>query len=320
MPIFNRSNGRDVHVYDANDPDTVIGGLVLTRGMTNSNLYSMVEIICFIDSVFFLRDEYAMSFGKPVRFHWVPELVLQHFATPSAIEIGAYGQHWTNHDYSRWITVPATSGGSINSVQNGVLLRGDIHSLFDSYLISINPDDNYKIVCFQRDGKNIAGKHLDQQFLEDPCRPVDQLLRWHFRQAVLANMKGTGEPVFECDFPPGSDMMGEILSGPRARELMEFELFSRFAAGDKQREDTLVYGNSLGHKLLENHEALKAEIARAAAHRNQMTRDLAETKRGLGRDEPEIGRDGTGLDRVESKVYRSRSPARSSGEGDRRLS
>lgn len=89
--------------------------------------------------------------------------------------------------------------------------------------------DNYKIVCFQPDGKRIAGKHPDQQFLEDPRRPVDQLLRWNFRQAVLANMKGTGEPVFEIDFPPGSDMMGEIMEGPKAAERMEYELFSRLA-------------------------------------------------------------------------------------------
>ena len=75
----------------------------------------------------------------------------------------------------------------------------------------------------------IAGKHLDEDFLNDERRAVDQLLRWHFRQAVLANMRGTGEPVFECDFPPGSDMMGEIMSGPIAAERMEFELFSRMA-------------------------------------------------------------------------------------------
>ena len=47
-------------------------------------------------------------------------------------------------------------------------------------------------------------------------------------------MRGAGEPAFEFDFPPGSDIMGEILSGPRAGEVMEFELFSRFAVGDKQ--------------------------------------------------------------------------------------
>jgi hypothetical protein len=75
----------------------------------------------------------------------------------------------------------------------------------------------------------IAGKHLDQRLLDDPQRPVDQLLRWHFRQAVLVNMKGAGEPIFEQDFPPGSDIMGIILAGPKAAERMQFELFDRFA-------------------------------------------------------------------------------------------
>ena len=42
-------------------------------------------------------------------------------------------------------------------------------------------------------------------------------------------MKGTREPLFEIDFPPGSDMVGEILHGPRAAERMEFKLFTRFA-------------------------------------------------------------------------------------------
>lgn len=35
--------------------------------------------------------------------------------------------------------VPDT-GGTINSVQNGLLLRSDIHQLFDFYDFSINPD------------------------------------------------------------------------------------------------------------------------------------------------------------------------------------
>ena len=41
-------------------------------------------------------------------------------------------------------------------------------------------------------------------------------------------MKGVGEPFFETDFPPGSDIMGQIMSGPKAGERMEFELFGRF--------------------------------------------------------------------------------------------
>ena len=42
-------------------------------------------------------------------------------------------------------------------------------------------------------------------------------------------MRGAGEPSFECDFPPGSDIVGDIIGGPRAAERMEFELFGRLA-------------------------------------------------------------------------------------------
>ena len=83
---------------------------------------------------------------------------------------------------------------------------------------------------FCDDGEGLAGKYLGQEFLDDPQRPVDQLLRWHFRQAVLANMRGAGEPRFEHDFPPGSDLVGNILDGPKSAERMEFELFNRLAA------------------------------------------------------------------------------------------
>jgi hypothetical protein len=42
-------------------------------------------------------------------------------------------------------------------------------------------------------------------------------------------MRGVGEPIFEHDFPPGSDIIGDVLSGPRAAERMEFEVFNRLA-------------------------------------------------------------------------------------------
>jgi hypothetical protein len=49
-------------------------------------------------------------------------------------------------------------------------------------------------------------------------------------------MRGAGEPRFEHDFPPGSDVMDEVLKGPKAAERMEFELFSRLPAeGDLTR-------------------------------------------------------------------------------------
>jgi len=88
---------------------------------------------------------------------------------------------------------------------------------------------NYKIVRFDRDMDDISNQYLDQHLLRHPERPPDQLFRWHYRQAVLANMRGAGEPVFENDFPSGSDMAGEVRNGPKAAERMEFELFSRLA-------------------------------------------------------------------------------------------
>ena len=56
-------------------------------------------------------------------------------------------------------------------------------------------------MCFSDNTSSfhIAGRHLDQTFLSNPHRPPDELLRWHFRQAVLANVKGTGEPWLDTE-------------------------------------------------------------------------------------------------------------------------
>ena len=57
MPPRDRSRGRTVHIHDAKDRDTVLGGLILTNGVTNANLYSMVEIFVIFTGGFELRDE-----------------------------------------------------------------------------------------------------------------------------------------------------------------------------------------------------------------------------------------------------------------------
>lgn len=51
-----------------------------------------------------------------------------------------YEEHWIRNSYSRWITIQPATGGPINSVQNGLLLRADVHILFDNYVFSIDPD------------------------------------------------------------------------------------------------------------------------------------------------------------------------------------
>ncbi|KAF2188005.1 hypothetical protein K469DRAFT_725039 [Zopfia rhizophila CBS 207.26] len=285
MPI-NRSRGRNVHIYDANDQTTVLGGLKLANGVTNANFYSMMEILIVFTSNFFLRDEgntqiekddhplqpgkYFIVAADPFNVNNEPWLVrtISHatgtcthtfcdavrsrdrrcvvsgrevleadYDNWTGFEAAhifplAYESYWNDNNYNRWITIsPADpTKGSINSVQNGLLLDSSIHQEFDGYQFSVNPDDNYKIMFFSPDSRGLSGKHLDQRLLNDPQRPADQLLRWHFRQAVLANMRGAGEPIFEHDFPPGSDIVGDILHGPKAAERMEYELFSRLGA------------------------------------------------------------------------------------------
>ncbi|KAK9237153.1 HNH endonuclease [Lipomyces kononenkoae] len=141
---------------------------------------------------------------------------------------------WIKHNFGRWITdIDYTNGVSkINSCQNGLLIRRDLHTMFDNYLISVNPDDGYKIIVFNRDIFGLDGRVLDPVCRNpgDPHRVADELLRWHFRQSVLANMRGAGEPIFEHDFPPGTDMMREIREGPSAQERFEMEIASRLRA------------------------------------------------------------------------------------------
>ena len=55
----------------------------------------------------------------------------------------------------------------------------------------------------------------------------DELLRWHFRQSILANMRGEGGPIFEHDFPGGSDEVTEIGLGPWGSERLGMEIVAR---------------------------------------------------------------------------------------------
>lgn len=52
----------------------------------------------------------------------------------------AHESHWNECDFGRWITIVPATGDSINSVQNGMLLTANVHTLFDSYYLTINPD------------------------------------------------------------------------------------------------------------------------------------------------------------------------------------
>jgi len=63
MPV-DRSLGRDVFIYDAEDPDKVLGGLILTNGVTNANFYSMVEILIIFGGHFSLLDDSGTKINR----------------------------------------------------------------------------------------------------------------------------------------------------------------------------------------------------------------------------------------------------------------
>ena len=65
----------------------------------------------------------------------------------------------------------------------------------------------------------------------NPHRVSDELLRWHFRQSVLANIRGAGEPIFEHDFA-GEDMI-KVISGEKyGKERLEMEVAARLSKKD----------------------------------------------------------------------------------------
>jgi HNH endonuclease len=208
MSSRNRSQYRNVHIFNESNPSTTIGGLILTNGITNANLYTMIEIIIIVTSEFTIRNESGITVEKddsplgpgnyyidsPREYLCNNSFIISNVQADSfevnnevplvrTISLGtgtriqafrdavrlrdrqcviagekylddddwvglevahifplAYEQYWKLHNYGRWISITPDVGGSINSVQNGLLLESGIHQLFDMYRFSINPD------------------------------------------------------------------------------------------------------------------------------------------------------------------------------------
>lgn len=49
-------------------------------------------------------------------------------------------------------------------------------------------------------------------------------------------MRGAGEPVFEMDFPPGTDQMKTMLNEPYGKERFEIELEKRLRYAGRTRD------------------------------------------------------------------------------------
>ena len=64
MAPVDRSALRNVHIYDAGDPNNVLGGLHLTNGVTNENFYQMIDILFIFQGEFSLRHENGSTIQK----------------------------------------------------------------------------------------------------------------------------------------------------------------------------------------------------------------------------------------------------------------
>jgi hypothetical protein len=64
MPPQDRSEGRDVHIFDARDRNTPIGGLILTAGVTIANLCAMIEIFVLFASDYSLQSESNVTIAR----------------------------------------------------------------------------------------------------------------------------------------------------------------------------------------------------------------------------------------------------------------
>nr|WP_246878977.1 HNH endonuclease [Thalassospira sp. ER-Se-21-Dark] len=71
---------------------------------------------------------------------------------------------------------------------NGLLLRADIHTLFDMFLLSVSPDDLTVHVSPQLEGTEYVALHGKKISLSHANRkgPSRAALRWHFEQLVSA--------------------------------------------------------------------------------------------------------------------------------------
>ena len=194
---------RNVFFYDLRDLDTLLGGLCLTHGVTNTSFYSMINIVLIISSDYFIQNEKGeslprdsepllpgnyfivadgtvdvndeivltrtMSLGTGTRIQEFKESVrnrdgrcvvtgVENIVAKAGLWQGfeaahifplAYEQHWKQHNFARWITLPPTKGGTINSVQNGILLQANLHQLFNSYYFALNPDVSFFFFFFR---------------------------------------------------------------------------------------------------------------------------------------------------------------------------
>jgi len=153
----------------------------------------------------------------------------------------AHSIDWTEKGFSSLITDTAPLnqiGGplKIDSVQNVIMMRSDLHEKWDNYEFAVNPDDNYRITAFISGLEDLDGLHLQMDHILDPTlRPVDDFFQDHFLQALLRHVKGGADvlPDYYDDLAQGdnclsdSEKWGQGIGKAQLELLLQDRLFGR---------------------------------------------------------------------------------------------
>lgn len=111
----------------------------------------------------------------------------------------AHDVEWIRKGFPSKITDTADEadmGGrtKIDSVQNVITLRSDLHDAWDNYEFGVDPNNNYRITAFTNGNADLNGLYLQLDHIQDPTlRPLDELFTDHFMQGIFKHMKGAGE-------------------------------------------------------------------------------------------------------------------------------
>ncbi|KAG0131755.1 hypothetical protein HOY82DRAFT_578469 [Tuber indicum] len=186
--------------YDAVNPKAALCGCRQNGSITKANFLSILQVLIVIEG----KDECVWSMISGHIFTRNNKaLAAQDYAVLCDYAIQVNDEPWIQRLRSPGAPgtgtrfcddIRAGDKKCIRSAHNEFLVDLAISQLINQYLISINPDGG-----------------------------------WHFRQPVLANRRGLGEPIFEHDFPPGTDMVGKILACPKGKERFELEMASKLS-------------------------------------------------------------------------------------------
>ncbi|KAH9032547.1 hypothetical protein EDB84DRAFT_1561942 [Lactarius hengduanensis] len=111
----------------------------------------------------------------------------------------AHDAEWIRKGYPSKITDSADEvvmGGptKIDSVQNVITMRSDLHDAWDNYEFGVDPNNNYRITAFTNGNADVNDLYLKLDHIQDPTlRPLDELFTDHFMQGIFKHMKGAGE-------------------------------------------------------------------------------------------------------------------------------